>query len=521
MLFGKKYKINEVIIKRSVTFMKVANIMNFVRYIDERDVNSIKNQYEATKKELELVNELGVENTFLLQYDAVCSEEYQKLFKENATEKTELGLWYEIVEPLTSACGLPYKSEKGWKWDWHIVPGFSMAYTQKEREMLVDEAMRKFKEVFGYYPKTFASWIFDTHTMNYLAENYEISAFAICRDQYEIDAYSLVGGYFNQGYYPSKNNIFTPAKTDELRVNVPVFRLLGPCPIYNCDEKKYLSSKFDEWVPICTMEPATMVGTTPEYVDSVYSTYFKNEDLGFSYVQLGQENSFGAGIVEPLRMQFKKLMKLKDVKIQKMCDTGEAFKKLFPNKTPATSVVALENWDTPDLQSVYYDCQNYVANIFRVEDKTFIRSLFLFDERVEDIYLKNKCTEFFARYENLPVIETLTSSGDEKYYRGLMIDENATSFNAEKIGEGKLRVFWGDKEVTFEEEKITVVADKLHIYLGTPVAGMTALESEIVYDYRGNKYRLRIDGAKVTKLEDGDIEIVPENGRCELYPETL
>ena len=29
-----------------------------------------------------------------------------------------------------------------------------MAYSPAQRELLIDEAMRKFKEVFGYYPKT-------------------------------------------------------------------------------------------------------------------------------------------------------------------------------------------------------------------------------------------------------------------------------------------------------------------------------------------------------------------------------
>ena len=192
--------------------MKAINIMNFVRQIDERLPKDSDVLYQTTRAELELVNEFGYENTFLLQYDACCDGRYVKLFKENATDKTELGIWYEIVEPLTSACGLPYNSDMGWKWDWHIVPGFSMAYTPREREMLIDEAIRKFREVFGYYPRTVASWVIDTHTVNYLASHYDIDAVGICRDQTNTDAYTLVGDYFNQAYYPSKNNMFTPAE---------------------------------------------------------------------------------------------------------------------------------------------------------------------------------------------------------------------------------------------------------------------------------------------------------------------
>ena len=163
--------------------MKILNVMNFVRQCEPRSESADKVLFSTTKAELELMKELDVENTFLLQYDTLCDPKYVELFKNEITDKTELGLWYEIVEEMTDAVGLPYRSEFGWSWDWHIIPGFSMGYEVKEREMLIDEAMNKFKEVFGYYPKTVASWLMDTHTVNYLTDRYEISAMGNCRDQ--------------------------------------------------------------------------------------------------------------------------------------------------------------------------------------------------------------------------------------------------------------------------------------------------------------------------------------------------
>ena len=127
--------------------MKSVNIMNFVRQCEPRSESVDKILFETTKKQLALVNELQVPNTFLLQYDALCDDRFVKLFKEEAGPLTETGLWYEIVEPLTSACGMKYESEYGWKWDWHIKPGFSMAYTPDERDRLIDEAMRKYNIV--------------------------------------------------------------------------------------------------------------------------------------------------------------------------------------------------------------------------------------------------------------------------------------------------------------------------------------------------------------------------------------
>ena len=499
--------------------MKVINIMNFVRYIDERLKDSVNILYQTTKRELEMVNEFGFENTFLLQYDAVCGENYQKLFREMGTERTELGLWYEIVEPLTTACGLPYRSERGWKWDWHIIPGFSMAYTPKEREMLADEAMRKFKEVFGYYPKTVASWLLDTHTVNYLCEHYDISTFAICRDQVNTDAYTLIGGYFNQAYYPSKKNLFTPAQTAEMQNHVPIFRLLGPCPIHNYEGQKYLSQPIH---PSCfTLEPVGKMGKTPECVDWMFKTYFENEDLGFSYAQIGQENSFGLQVLEPLRMQLEKIAALENVEILKMCDTGEVFKRIYPTETPATAVTALDNWDTEDIQSVYYDCKNYVSNLIRRNQRIFIRSLFLFDERVEEIYLRDVCGSFDAVYENLPIVNNLLWSGEEKEHCGLVIDEAASSFQAKKQGEGALKIELNNGFVLYEEHKITISVKKIQFYIGHPTAEISVRDNCIFYVYKGTSYCLELQNAKAVRMENGDISIEVLGESCILIPKRM
>lgn len=500
--------------------MKTINIMNFVRQNDHRLPAHSDILYRTTEAELALVNAYEVENTFLLQYDAFCDERFVKLFREKATPHTELGVWYEIVEPLTSACGLPYRSEKGWKWDWHIVPGFSMAYSPKERECLIDETMRKFKEIFGTYPRTIASWLFDTHTLNYLADHYDISAVAICRDQRNTDAYTLVGGYFNQAYYPSRNNLFTPAQTAAYRIPVPMFRLLGSSPVHNYDDKKYYSPQMAAQHGCATLEPVWYSGAHEACVDWFFKTYFENEDLGFSYAQLGQENSFGEhDLITPLRMQIEKALRLKDVRIEKMCDTGEAFKKAFPEKTPATAVTALDNWDDEDIQSVYYDCQNYVANLFRYEGYTFIRALYLFDERVEEHYLTRTCTTFDAVYENLPLVDTVVGYAQERRECGLVIDTQGEAFTVQKTAEEALTASWTAHTVTFEPDAITVKAPKLYFYAARQPAQIVCEGQALAYRYKGVQYRLRVENAQICPCVNGDFEIIPSEGTCKLYPE--
>ena len=55
--------------------MKVVNIMNFVRRIDEREENSTERLLAFTTEQLRLVNDYGIGNAFMLEYastDRAC-----------------------------------------------------------------------------------------------------------------------------------------------------------------------------------------------------------------------------------------------------------------------------------------------------------------------------------------------------------------------------------------------------------------------------------------------------------------
>ena len=479
--------------------MKVVNIMNFVRTFEPRNSDVEKKLLGMTIDQLDMVNEYNLDATFLLQYDALCNVDFVTAIKERAGENIELGFWYEVVEPLTTACGMPYESERGWRWDWHIKPGFSVSYALPDREKLIDECMRKFKEIFGYYPRTVGSWLLDTHTVNYLAENYDIDALCYCRDQINTDAYTFVGGYFNQGYYPSKNNYFIPAQAAENQVNIPVFRLLGSDPIHNYDNGRFAS-------PDCkrgpyTMEPAynKTSGGNPSVVDWYLESYFKTESLGFAYMQIGQENSFAMfDLITPLRMQIEKILKLNDVKIEKMCDTGKAFKSKFSD-TPATSVCALRNWDTTDCQSVYYDSKYYTANIMRVDNKVFIRALYLFDDKIKEYYEDTTCSTFDAVYESLPIVDTAYQKGDTDGGFGIVLDDNGAIFDAKKSSDEELTVSWSDKTVIFKKDSIIINNCKPTFTYYMNKTDISLDNSSISYNYKNFVYELNTTGCNLTK----------------------
>ena len=524
--------------------MKVVNILNFLRwcepraleidqitkfavtegYITEEErIANLDNEkwrfdrtvdvlFETAKKQFNMVNRLDLPNTFLMQYDTLLDERYVSLFRTR-NEKTEVGLWFEVVKGLTDACGLEYNSKEGWAWDWHVCPGFLMGYTPSERERLIDEAMEKFRECFGEYPKSVGSWLLDAHSVNYMADKYGIGAFCICRDQVSTDAYTLIGGYFNQGYFPSRKNPFTPATTPENRVNAPIFRMLGPDPIHNYDMRKYSSP--DASMHVYTMEAAGPTGKYPEVTDWYYRSYFANEDLGFSYTQIGQENSFCMyDLVTPTVMMAERAKLFKDVEFMSLGQTGDAFKTLFGGKTPATAVCALDNWDTEDCQSVYYDCENYVANIFRHKEKIFIRALYLFDENAEDYYLKETCKTFEGIYENQPVVDTIYKLGEDTPDRDWFLDFNGSEYSVRKTSENELEVFWGDKSVIFRENSIELKNIEISFVIGEAKA-KTAVNTacgRVEYSYRGRSYAVNVLEGKITE-NDGKYTISSDSGK--------
>lgn len=497
--------------------MRVVNIMNFVRQCDPRIEDSERILYETTAAQVALVKEYGYENTFLLQYDAVIDPAYQELFRREADGHMELGLWYEIVQPLVEKAGLPWRGREGWRWDWHVIPGFSMAYPPEERKKLIDIAMEDFRAEFGHYPKTVASWLLDSVTVAHLADNYPVAAFAICRDQTSTDAYTLVGGYFNQGYYPSRRNMFTPAQSAEQQVNVPMLRLLGPDPIHNYDNSRYLTTeKYLPYNGCYTLEPVWKSGFTPEIVDWFFRNYFCQEDLGFSYAQLGQENSFGPSLLPGLRMQFEKLKDWPGLCIQKMCETGEWFRKAYPDSTPATCVSALDDWDGSDrIQSVYYDCKAYVANLFRCHEKVFLRCLYCFDEDAPERYLDSPCETWDATYENLPLADTLLWKENE----GLVLDTHGGPLSLEKAGEACLAVSWGHKQVLFTEEGIRVTGIR-ELFLDAKgcLAQISSREDRILYRYECRAYALWVRGGTIAPKDSG-FSILSPGQELTLYPE--
>ncbi len=413
---------------------RIVNIINFVRLLEPRDpvYYSEDALFQTVEKQAADLCEKQLPATFLLQYDALITPRYQELMKNSLYEGSEVGGWWEITQPHVEAAGLKWRGR--YPWDWHANVGFATGYTPKEREILVDVYMAKFKEIFGYYPKSVGSWFIDAHTLAYMHEKYGIVASCNCRDQYGTDGYTLWGGYWNQAYYPSRVNAYMPAQTKSGQIPVPIFRMLGSDPIYQYD------TSLNAPQGVITLEPACNgAGNNQKWVEWYFRTIFTKPSLAFNYVHVGQENSFtwprieqGWNIQIPLVAQWKEEGR---IRVETLSESGAWFKKNF-SLTPATAVTAMLDQNNNPVGSVWYNSRFYRVNMFWTHNEFRFRDIHLFDEDMESDYLKQAGTSTQCVFMTIPFVDGYMWSSNASW-AGLRLVEILADGSSREIKPGR------------------------------------------------------------------------------------
>ncbi|MDR6550049.1 hypothetical protein [Paenibacillus qinlingensis] len=393
---------------------QIVNMINFIRAVEPRPGRVI-DLVKPVVEQLKLLKKHELKGTFLFQYDALSSPEYTSLFDEIDSERVELGVWLEVVEPLTSKIGIPWRGR--FPWDWHAHCGFTVGYTSKQREQIIDTIMNDFYTVFHRYPRSIGSWSLDAHTITYLSEKYEIDALCICKDQWGTDGYNLWGGYYNQGYYPSRNNYFSPAQTLEQQINIPILRMLGSDPIHQYDVGLNLETGAPAHQPVITLEPVyhTLGGGVNTWTDWYLKENFSGNCLSFGYTQVGQENSFGwEKMSQGLTYQFEQIAKLQKegvLDVETLGETGCWFKRTY-TETPASVVAAFSDSMEKGCSSVWYNSKYYRVNWYTENERFWIRDMHLFCENYRERYVDEVCTGNQLQFNNLPIMDGYRWSGN-------------------------------------------------------------------------------------------------------------
>ncbi|QNK56346.1 hypothetical protein [Paenibacillus sp. PAMC21692] len=485
------------------------NIINFVRGVEPRLPIDL---LDTLKREIALVNQYELPATWLIQYDALIDPQFTDVLKE-LDDRHEIGIWFEVVQPLTDRAGLAWHGR--YPWDWHANVGFSIGYTPDERVLLADLFMEEFHRQFGYYPRSAGSWFMDAHLLGHLSDRYGIVASCNCKDQWGTDGYTLWGGYYNQAYYPSRLNGFMPAQTAKGQIPVPVFRMLGSDPIYQYDAADYGYGQ-----SVITLEPvytgAEGGGGNPEWVRWFFDTSFGVPQLSFGYTQIGQENSFGwerisAGLIDQIAL-LADWQREERVRVETLAESGAWFKETYP-VTPASSIIALKDWRNSGKQSLWYCSRFYRVNLLKDGSKFCLRDVHLFDENYEERYLRDVCETEECWYDTLPVMDAgrwtdgqvrpgivpVVRNGNGEFSPAEVDRLERVEADCDRLALALILADGTEMAIAMEERSITIRSDfpdwGLQLVWGNATAEIHYSADRIKYMYEGMSYGVDVNGA--------------------------
>lgn len=504
--------------KKNIT---VVNVYNFIRKSHEEPSRFIQDDFDTIKNQIEVLKQYQLPSTYALKHDALMDEKYQKLLFDNLDSYDEVGVWWEITGELCQRAGINFQGVSTEEFDNRVNTAYSIGYTVEERKLLIDAYMADFKEIFGYYPKTIASWVIDIVTLEYAREKYGVIGGGLCRDQIAIDGFTLWGGYVNGAFYPSRFNENIPAQTLENQVDMPLFRLLGPDPIYSFD-----AGLREGLFGVYSLEPCCPVGRDKEWITWMFERLTQEDTIGMNYTHVGQENNFLWENIkpgfEPQLKHIKKLAQEGKIRIETLAETAEWFRKKYKTTPPAT-YQASEDWNKKyDLKTTWYSCKNYRVSFLYDNHKLSIRDLFVYQEEYTSRYLKDTLKDAESTYDALPIMHPhlwkekgLRPSIDLLDKRNMPI-EGEVKFSTVDDKIAKVTFTTCSEEVIFElkEDQIIVTGDINLCITKIPVL-KRALEKEIQMEYEGFPYHLvLLEG--ICQIKDGLLYLESQNKKLVL-----
>lgn len=384
--------------------MRCINIVNFIRAVEPRFETDL---LLPVQKQMDLIVRYDFPATWLLQFDALVSGPFVDYLKKRMRPNHEVGFWFEMNEMHCRAAGVPWRGRPGYEWDHLPFVAFTIGYTKEERVRLADTAMTEFKKIWGHYPKSVASWNLDAFTIGHLVDHYGVDAFAVCRDQIATDGFTIWGAPI-AGYYPSRQNCWSPAVDKRNQIDAPIFRMLGQDPVYYYDRVWKMKDGKEVSFPD-TMEPVWPSGRDPWFVRSFLEMIEDSDCMRFAYLQMGQENSFPwHQQAEGYPRQMEKLAEVRErgkVVIETLGDTGRRFKKAFKTTPQQAQVQAQDPYgkQVGDQRSIWYQNRFYRANLHMKENKAYFRDLVVYSDAFPQPFLNEATKDSFVE-QRLPAI---------------------------------------------------------------------------------------------------------------------
>ena len=501
----------------------IANIYNFIRKSHVEPSEFIIDDFETIRNQLILMKQLGLPGTYALKYDALMDPNYQALLKDYLDENDEISAWWEIPSELCRRAGISFRDSSNEEvFDDRVNSAYPIGYTPEERKKLVDAYMEDFYAIFGKYPETIGCWVLDNVTVQYAHERYGVCGACCCRDQMATDGFTLWGGWPNGVYFPSKKNLYLPASTGDNQLNVPMFRMLGPDPIYNFE-----AGVRDKLEGVYTLEPAWLTGRDMNFISWIFGRLTDEDALGVGYAQVGQENNF---LWENIRPGFgpqlhhlEKLLKAGKLRVETLGQSARWYRDQYRLTAPV-SYQASRDWNPRfahlDLSSQFYASCNYRMGLLGEEGHLRIRDLFIYREDYPCRYLERPMEgvqslndalpvlfpQIWGGKEDRPFIRLVSRFGTEPTGRIIYDSPDCRTARARLMGSEDLL-----EEITMDQAGVTFRGENALLFDRLPVF-KSREDREITMEHEGFRYSFTVEAGNILRAGADGIKIAPEGG---------
>lgn len=194
---------------------------SFITIVNPQRISSYTKDYLGSfKAEVNEIEKRGLSATWPVTYDVLTKKDFVDALKKLDSNQ-ELGIFLEVTPQFAHDSSITYNKTDSWH---RATSLFLSGYLQTERKKLIDTIFKKFKENFGYYPKSIGSWWTDSYSLSYMKEKYGITGTLNVSDQYALDGYQVWGTWWSVPYYPNIINAAEPAQSKENKLDIVTFR---------------------------------------------------------------------------------------------------------------------------------------------------------------------------------------------------------------------------------------------------------------------------------------------------------
>lgn len=279
----------------------------------DKSLNPLQDQYDLIEKN-------SFSGTWLIQYDVLKDPELIHKIKE-FNSKQEIGVFLEVSKDYAETARVIYPYDVPW---FSPKAVFLSSYSPAERKRLIDKLFTDFKSKFGFYPKSVGAWWIDSYSLQYMKDKYQINAAMIVADQKTTDNYGVWGQWWGVAYYPSKNNILTPASTTANKLDLVIVQW-AQRDLTKAYGEGYLHSNYS-----LQANDYIRLGENINHFNNLVETYLDCRNK-VGQVTVGLETGMeGVGYIDEYMNQLESLKKRDYLKSVTLSEFAKSFRSAYP-----------------------------------------------------------------------------------------------------------------------------------------------------------------------------------------------